>query len=51
MLQPVMDPLRRLQGGLPGEDLEINDQDRIWVAVDGMGGDDGARQQQWILKR
>ena len=39
MLQPVMDPLRRLQGGLPGEDIEINDQERIWVAVDGMGGD------------
>ena len=39
MLQPVMDPLRRLQGGVPGDDIEINDQDRIWVAVDGMGGD------------
>ena len=39
VLQPVMDPLRRLQGGIPGEELEINDRDRVWVAVDGMGGD------------
>ena len=39
VLQPVMDPLRRLQGGVPGEEFEINDRDRIWVAVDGMGGD------------
>ena len=39
VLQPVMDPLRRLQGGIPGEELEIDDRDRIWVAVDGMGGD------------
>ena len=39
VLQPVMDPLRRLQGGVPGEELEINDRDRVWVAVDGMGGD------------
>jgi glycerol-3-phosphate acyltransferase PlsX len=39
VLQPlVFDPLRRLQGG--GLDpLEINDADRLWVAVDGMGGD------------
>ena len=39
VLQPVMDPLRRLQGGVPGEDEFIHDHDRIWVAVDGMGGD------------
>jgi glycerol-3-phosphate acyltransferase PlsX len=37
----VFDPLRRLQRGLggPGEDTPINDADRLWVAVDGMGGD------------
>jgi len=39
VLQPVMDPLRRLQGGVPGEELEIDDRHRVWVAVDGMGGD------------
>ena len=42
VLQPlVFDPLRRLQRGLggPGEDTPINDSDRLWVAVDGMGGD------------
>ena len=39
VLQPVMDPLRRLQGGVPGLDETINDDDRVWVAVDGMGGD------------
>jgi glycerol-3-phosphate acyltransferase PlsX len=40
VLQPLMlDPLRRLQGvGLEG-DAPINDADRLWVAVDGMGGD------------
>ncbi len=39
VLQPlVFDPLRRLQGGR-GEATEINDADRLWVAVDGMGGD------------
>jgi glycerol-3-phosphate acyltransferase PlsX len=39
VLQPlVFDPLRRLQGGGTGP-LEINDADRLWVAVDGMGGD------------
>ena len=38
VLQPlVFDPLRRLQGG--DEQTEINDADRLWVAVDGMGGD------------
>ena len=38
VLQPlVFDPLRRLQGG--DEQCEINDADRLWVAVDGMGGD------------
>ncbi|KGG13241.1 MULTISPECIES: phosphate acyltransferase PlsX [Prochlorococcus] len=40
-LQPlVFDPLRRLQG--VGTDLDktlIEDSERIWVAVDGMGGD------------
>ena len=39
MLQPVMDPLRRLQGGLPGEAIESNDHDRTCGAVDRMGGD------------
>ena len=39
MLQPVMDPLRRLQSPEMGEDDVINDNDRLWVAVDGMGGD------------
>jgi len=42
VLQPlVFDPLRRLQRGLggPDEDKPINDADRVWVAVDGMGGD------------
>ena len=42
VLEPlVFDPLRRLQRGLggPGEDTPINDADRLWVAVDGMGGD------------
>jgi glycerol-3-phosphate acyltransferase PlsX len=39
VLQPlVFDPLRRLQGG--NDEDEINDADRLWVAVDGMGGDD-----------
>lgn len=39
VLQPlVFDPLRRLQGG-GNEPLEINDAERLWVAVDGMGGD------------
>ena len=38
VLQPlVFDPLRRLQGGNDAE--EIRDSDRLWVAVDGMGGD------------
>jgi len=42
VLEPlVFDPLRRLQRGLggPGEGIPINDADRLWVAVDGMGGD------------
>ncbi len=40
MLQPlVFDPLRRLQGGGEGSDHTIDDRDRLWVAVDGMGGD------------
>ncbi len=42
VLQPlVFDPLRRLQRGLggPDENAPINDADRLWVAVDGMGGD------------
>ncbi|QNI90038.1 glycerol-3-phosphate acyltransferase PlsX [Synechococcus sp. ROS8604] len=39
MLQPVMDPLRRLQTAEVGDDGRINDSDRLWVAVDGMGGD------------
>jgi glycerol-3-phosphate acyltransferase PlsX len=42
VLQPlVFDPLRRLQRGLggPDEDAPIHDADRLWVAVDGMGGD------------
>ena len=42
VLQPlVFDPLRRLQRGLggPDEDAPIQDADRLWVAVDGMGGD------------
>ena len=38
MLQPlVFDPLRWLQGNTGDE--EIQDADRLWVAVDGMGGD------------
>ena len=41
VLQPlVFDPLRRLQQGAGGVDGDaINDADRLWVAVDGMGGD------------
>ena len=38
-LQPfVFDPLRRLQG-VGVDKIEINDSERIWIAVDGMGGD------------
>ena len=38
MLQPlVFDPLRWLQGNT--DDEEIQEADRLWVAVDGMGGD------------
>ena len=43
ILQPlVFDPLRRLQGINPlskAEDRNIDDAERIWIAVDGMGGD------------
>ena len=42
VLQPlVLDPLRRLQLGAGGPDdgPAIDDRDRLWVAVDGMGGD------------
>ncbi len=40
-LEPfVFDPLRRLQGGESNEQKTgIQDSERIWVAVDGMGGD------------
>ena len=40
-LEPfVFDPLRRLQGGESAEEkIEVQDSQRIWVAVDGMGGD------------
>ncbi len=40
-LEPfVFDPLRRLQGGENIEEkTRIKDSERIWVAVDGMGGD------------
>ncbi len=40
-LEPfVFDPLRRLQGGGNTDDKNaIQDSERIWVAVDGMGGD------------
>ena len=38
VLQPlVFDPLRWLQGGTDAD--EIDDAERLWVAVDGMGGD------------
>jgi len=40
MLQPlVFDPLRRLQGNGDASEADINDSERLWVAVDGMGGD------------
>ena len=40
VLQPlVFDPLRRLQGGNSDSDTAIDDTERLWVAVDGMGGD------------
>ncbi len=41
MLQPlVFDPLRRLQGFSADSELsEISNSERLWVAVDGMGGD------------
>ncbi|BEV35229.1 phosphate acyltransferase PlsX [Synechococcus sp. M16CYN] len=41
VLQPlVFNPLRRLQGGRDEHnEKKIRDEDRLWVAVDGMGGD------------
>ena len=43
VLQPlVFDPLRRLQGG--GEKNSIANKDRLWIAVDGMGGDNAPGQ-------
>ncbi len=41
MLQPlVFDPLRRLQNvDTDNQSNEVSDQERLWVAVDGMGGD------------
>ena len=40
VLQPlVFDPLRRLQKGIGDSDGGIDDAKRLWVAVDGMGGD------------
>ena len=40
VLQPlVFDPLRRLQGASGDGQISINDRERLWVAVDGMGGD------------
>ena len=42
VLQPlVFDPLRRLQQGAggPGVGAPIDDRQRLWMAVDGMGGD------------
>ena len=40
VLQPlVFDPLRRLQNSQSDGESAINDGDRLWVAVDGMGGD------------
>ncbi len=41
VLQPlVFDPLRRLQGGDSfGESSCLQDKERLWIAVDGMGGD------------
>ncbi len=40
VLQPlVFDPLRRLQSGENNSLENIKDEDRLWIAVDGMGGD------------
>ena len=46
MLQPlVFDPLRRLQGGdSDAEKTTIDDSERLWIAVDGMGGDNAPGQ-------
>jgi glycerol-3-phosphate acyltransferase PlsX len=40
VLQPLVPgPLRRLGQGAGDDDASIADRDRLWVAVDGMGGD------------
>ena len=46
MLQPfVFDPLRRLQGAETGpEKTNIDNPERLWIAVDGMGGDNAPGQ-------
>ncbi len=46
MLQPlVFDPLRRLQGSESGlEKNTVADDQRLWIAVDGMGGDNSPGQ-------
>ena len=46
MLQPlVFDPLRRLQGGESDvEKTPIDNSERLWIAVDGMGGDNAPGQ-------
>ncbi len=46
VLQPlVFDPLRRLQGGdNNAEKIDIDDSERLWIAVDGMGGDNAPGQ-------
>ncbi len=45
VLQPlVFDPLRRLQGGDSGTEQTIRDHERVWIAVDGMGGDNAPGQ-------
>ncbi len=46
VLQPlVFDPLRRLQAGDAGQaENAFSDSDRLWIAVDGMGGDNAPGQ-------
>ncbi len=46
MLQPlVFDPLRRLQtGDTSSERSLVDDSERLWIAVDGMGGDNAPGQ-------